>query len=82
MQLPILKPFELPVVEHDSAQNGSGQNGLDANGNAVATSCGSSGAAVFEPSRRLPPWLRREVPKGNANHFTWDTLRELNLETV
>jgi lipoic acid synthetase len=26
--------------------------------------------------------VRREVPKGNANHFTWDLLRELNLETV
>ncbi|MCH7726479.1 MAG: hypothetical protein IH991_08385, partial [Planctomycetes bacterium] len=32
--------------------------------------------------RRLPSWLRREVPKGNANHFTSQLLDELNLETV
>jgi lipoyl synthase len=33
-------------------------------------------------SRRLPAWLRREVPKGNANHFTSGLLDELRLETV
>ncbi len=31
---------------------------------------------------RLPRWLKREVPKGNANHFTAGLLEELNLETV
>ncbi len=31
---------------------------------------------------RLPRWLKREVPKANANHFTSDLLRELRLETV
>lgn len=35
-----------------------------------------------EPPRRLPPWLKRELPKGNANHFTANLLDELNLETV
>jgi lipoic acid synthetase len=30
----------------------------------------------------LPRWLRRPVPKGNANHFTAEILRELRLETV
>ena len=35
-----------------------------------------------QSSRRLPPWLRRQVPKGNANHFTSALLEELNLETV
>ena len=38
-----------------------------------------------EPSsehRRLPRWLKREVPKGNANHFTSEVLTELKLETV
>ena len=44
-------------------------------------SCGAV-APLFEPSRRLPPWLRREVPKGNANHFTSGLLNELRLETV
>ncbi|MEM7311887.1 MAG: lipoyl synthase [Planctomycetota bacterium] len=32
--------------------------------------------------RRLPEWLRRQVPEGNANHFTQNLLEELNLETV
>jgi lipoic acid synthetase len=32
--------------------------------------------------RRLPRWLKREVPKGNANHFTARLLEELKLETV
>jgi lipoic acid synthetase len=31
---------------------------------------------------RLPRWLKREVPKGNANHFTAGLLEELRLETV
>lgn len=32
--------------------------------------------------RRLPRWLKRRVPKGNANHFTANLLDELHLETV
>jgi lipoyl synthase len=32
--------------------------------------------------RRLPHWLKRNVPKGNANHFTAGLLEELGLETV
>ncbi len=35
-----------------------------------------------KPDRRLPKWLKRSVPKGNANHFTASLLEELNLETV
>jgi lipoic acid synthetase len=31
---------------------------------------------------RLPRWLKREIPKGNANHFTAELLDELRLETV
>lgn len=34
------------------------------------------------PTRRLPAWLRREIPRGNANHFTAKVLDELRLETV
>ena len=30
----------------------------------------------------LPRWLKRNVPKGNANHFTAKLIRELHLETV
>ena len=32
--------------------------------------------------QRLPRWLKRKVPKGNANHFTAKLLDELRLETV
>ncbi len=31
---------------------------------------------------RLPRWLKRNIPKGNANHFTARLLEELRLETV
>ncbi|HWB09020.1 MAG TPA: lipoyl synthase [Pirellulales bacterium] len=31
---------------------------------------------------RLPRWLKRNVPLGNANHFTARLLEELRLETV
>jgi lipoic acid synthetase len=34
------------------------------------------------PSRRLPSWLKRNLPRGNGNFFTQDLLRELRLETV
>jgi lipoic acid synthetase len=63
----------LPVIDPaggDPAGDGS-----------TPAACGPT-TTVFPPSRRLPPWLRREVPKGNGNHFTWDTLRDLKLETV
>ena len=39
-------------------------------------------APAKESRRRLPPWLRRQIPAGNANHFTADLLKELRLETV
>lgn len=35
-----------------------------------------------DPRRRLPPWLKRQLPRGNGNFFTHDLLRELRLETV
>ena len=35
-----------------------------------------------EPTDRLPRWLKRQIPKGNANHFTSRLLEELRLETV
>ncbi len=34
------------------------------------------------PAPRLPRWLKRNVPLGNANHFTAKLLEELRLETV
>ncbi|MHB8902974.1 MAG: lipoyl synthase [Thermoguttaceae bacterium] len=33
-------------------------------------------------SNGLPRWLKRRVPKGNANHFTARLIDELRLETV
>jgi lipoic acid synthetase len=38
--------------------------------------------APAEHQRRLPSWLKRQLPRGNANFFTHDLLRELRLETV
>ena len=35
-----------------------------------------------ERLRRLPSWLRREIPRGNADHFTRRTLDDLRLVTV
>lgn len=59
--------FELPVVSETS----------------VPGSCGVQTAATgFTPSGRLPPWLRRDLPKGNFDNFTAGLLDELNLETV
>lgn len=40
------------------------------------------GGEASAPPARLPRWLKREVPKGNANHFTAKLLSELRLETV
>ncbi len=45
------------------------------------------GRAIWESralhsSRRLPLWLRRQLPRGNGNFFTQSLLRELRLETV
>jgi lipoic acid synthetase len=34
------------------------------------------------PRRRLPRWLKRNVPKGNANHFTDRLVEQLQLATV
>ncbi len=34
------------------------------------------------PRGRLPHWLKRRVPSGDANHFTAGLLRELGLATV
>ena len=60
--------FDLPVVTSASG----------------STACGSapSGEADFAPTKRLPSWLRRELPKGNFNNFTAGLLDELRLETV
>jgi lipoic acid synthetase len=37
---------------------------------------------MTDPAGSLPRWLKRNVPKGNANHFTASLVRELRLQTV
>jgi lipoyl synthase len=39
-------------------------------------------ASRLQRSRRLPSWLKRNLPPGNENFFTHSLLRELRLETV
>ena len=46
----------------------------------TTTTCGTTAEAWSD--RRLPKWLKRNVPKGNANHFTDKLLAELKLTTV
>ena len=66
--------FVLPVVTATNPTSGA----------KAEASCGSATAAAQSAAvgRRLPPWLRRELPKGNFNHFTAGLLDELRLETV
>lgn len=40
------------------------------------------GQGTKDQGRRLPPWLKRQLPRGNGNFFTDGLLRELRLETV
>ena len=35
-----------------------------------------------EPGRRLPSWMKKQLPAGNQNSFTQSLLDELKLETV
>jgi lipoic acid synthetase len=50
------------------------------------TGCGSAAAEVVEatlqPSRRLPPWLRRNLEPGGGHGETAHLIAELGLETV
>ena len=38
--------------------------------------------ALVTASGRLPQWLKRPIPRSNANHITAELLEELKLETV
>lgn len=42
----------------------------------------TSSPAASSTGRRLPPWLKRELPAGNGNHFTRSLIEDLRLETV
>ncbi|MCA9180904.1 MAG: lipoyl synthase [Planctomycetales bacterium] len=78
----------LPVISTDTNSNSAASSNCG-----PSTSCGGvaqhveSGVDVsslggFAPSRRLPAWLRRDLPTGNFNNFTAGLLDELRLETV
>jgi lipoyl synthase len=60
--------FQLPVISSNSAP--------------VTDFTEMSSAGESTATRRLPPWLRRELPRGNFNHFTAGLIDELRLETV
>jgi lipoic acid synthetase len=48
-----------------------------------AGSCGHSSPSPHAAAdRRLPRWLKRNLPLGNSNHFTARLIEELKLETV
>jgi lipoic acid synthetase len=53
---------------------------------APESSCSPGGGCATRSTPRaaehLPRWLKRQVPKGNANHFTSRVLDDLRLETV
>jgi lipoyl synthase len=38
--------------------------------------------SVVPDDQRLPRWLKKQIPKGNGNHFTARLIEELRLETV
>ncbi len=40
------------------------------------------GETSVSSARSLPRWLKRRLPKGNANHFTSKLIGELDLQTV
>ncbi len=65
---------ELPIVEPPSRASAVGRI---SNPSAESVSHETPAHAP-----RLPRWLKRSVPKGNANHFTARLLEELRLETV
>ncbi|MCC6509119.1 MAG: lipoyl synthase [Pirellulaceae bacterium] len=64
--------FNLPIVASDPVVANDTES----------AACGGSAMELFEPSKRLPPWLKRELPKGNFGNFTAGLLDELRLETV
>jgi lipoic acid synthetase len=65
----------LPVLDNRPAESA-------ANSGRQAAAAGLPIVTADEATRRLPRWLKRNVPLGNANHFTASLLEKLRLETV
>lgn len=76
--------FQLPVIPSADAatDEASMQSEGQSSGFTGATCASHAAVAIDEPQRRLPPWLKREIPKGNFGNFTAGLLDELRLETV
>lgn len=73
--------FDLPVLDRDDLSNDSSK---PCSSESLASTVGKpTGEEQGDPaSKRLPIWLKRDLPKGNFNHFTAGLLEELRLETV
>lgn len=72
--------IQLPVIGANTSSQDSAQNSAQDSAQ-VSSSCQS--VPLTEASnKRLPPWLRRELPRGSFNNFTAGLLEELKLETV
>ena len=85
---PILFPL-LPTLQEETTSGGSGCcGGGGGSGSCSTGGCSEQGQLLqlegvpAAQDRRLPRWLKRNVPKGNADGFTDKLLRELNLTTV
>jgi len=56
---------------------------VNESGGCGAGSCGSVPVSPSaKESRRLPSWLKRQVPLGGGNNFTNNLIAELGLETI
>lgn len=75
-----MKQLDLPVYQPTRREgSGFGVQGLDDR----VQGLDDRGQSTEDRGQgRLPRWLKRNVPKGNANHFTAGLLDELRLETV
>jgi lipoyl synthase len=74
-------PLELPLYHRPHASSVSGGTGILPVPDSAIGTCTEHGHHAHAP-HRLPRWLKRNVPKGNANHFTAGVLDDLRLETV
>ena len=71
---------QLPIVNLSETDTSATKESGPAN--ASAGSCGSSGQYSTDENRRLPKWLKRQIPKGAVHNHTAKLLDELRLETV
>jgi lipoic acid synthetase len=74
--------LSLPVVD-DASACGTAVPGTGMRGGLEVPRSGDAAPAESGPRwPRLPRWLKRNLPRGNANHYTDRLLRELRLTTV